>query len=291
MSKYSVWDLKGVPATNMGKWRSIEFELVFNTTATMNEFVAFVVEKDYSDFITIKGDGSIHPNRKGGTAREVCVSFNREDETIVRDVCKFLKGKAYVNKSCGTHVHFDMRGVKKSLVEVYGQRLGYCVPALKKLVPESRRANNFCGKAVNTIDGMDSRYCFVNMKSYIRHKTIEVRGHSGTLNATKILNWIKICERIMSRKPDETKKYITSPEVLIEHYKFNDELKEFINKRLKKLSEVPVHDVPHENPAPVQPVLLPVPIAPPAPPQVNPWWGINVQHAEQAGWETWEDDD
>jgi Putative amidoligase enzyme len=245
MGKYSVWDKKGVPESNLGKWRSIEFEVIFNSITTLNDFVAFVNAKDYSDFITIKTDGSLIPNRKkGGIPKEVCVSFTRNDDKIVRDICGAFKDKAYVNKTCGTHVHFDMRGVKKEMVAEYGNRLGRCVPILKKLVPESRRDNNYCYGTVNSMNGDYDRYTFVNMMAYKAHKTIEVRGHSGTLNANKILNWIKVCEKIMMRKPSEKTKTISSLEELVGHYKFNEEVAQFINKRFDKLNNVKEHEVP-----------------------------------------------
>lgn len=45
-----------------------------------------------------------------------------------------------------------------------------------------------------------SRYAFVNCHSYRKHKTLEIRGHSGTIDADKILNWIGICAAIMFKR-------------------------------------------------------------------------------------------
>ena len=37
-----------------------------------------------------------------------------------------------------------------------------------------------------------SRYFWVNLHSYFHRGSIEVRNHSGTVDADKIINWIKI---------------------------------------------------------------------------------------------------
>lgn len=251
-----VFDIdKGVPHDLLGRWRSIEFECVFNTRKDFDEFVQFVEDSGYDKFITIKEDGSIEQRLAVNVPREIVVSFcaGRKEQTenkyprtkIVWDVCKFLKDRAYVNGSCGTHVHFDMRGFKLEDVEKFGIRLACAVPALKKILPRSRRNNDNCHDIINSIEGAgddfdfgysDDRYCFVNMQAYRDHKTIEIRGHAGTLNARKILNWIKICERIMSQRKPKNKNYFHSPIELCEYYKFDTELSNYIKGRYTELN-------------------------------------------------------
>jgi hypothetical protein len=41
------------------------------------------------------------------------------------------------------------------------------------------------------------RYNWVNWYAYTRHKTVEIRHHSATLNATKSVNWIKAHTRFI----------------------------------------------------------------------------------------------
>jgi hypothetical protein len=113
-----------VPRTSLGKWRSIEFECVLKNGAALRELEAFINEKGYRKRVTIKGDGSIEPNRSNvrydaygyqirnenyEIGREIVVSYRSGKEQIVHDICDFLKSRAYVNSTCGTHVHFDMR--------------------------------------------------------------------------------------------------------------------------------------------------------------------------------------
>ena len=245
-----IYSAKHVPDEALGKWRSIEFELIFNSPKELEEFIAFVEQNKYEQFITVKDDHSIEWDYAGNVAKEVVVTYcaGKKKETenkyprtkIVWDVCGFLKGRAYVNLTCGTHVHFDMRGKSKEQVVKFGERLAFCVPALKRLLPPSRRHNEKCHDVINSIDGdgdtfelgyANDRYCFINMQAYNTHKTIEVRGHGGTLNARKILNWIKVCEKIMVTKKPHSKTHFYSPQQLIEHYKFDKELVDYINDR------------------------------------------------------------
>lgn len=244
--KKSIWDNHDVPSEFLGKWRSVEIECLFKTWEIKEEFVKFVESKEYSDLITLKDDGSIHGD---GESAEIVVSFRKGDERILVEVCQFLKDRAFVNKTCGTHVHFDMRHVTPRKVQLYGNRLVKAIPALKLILPKSRRNNEFCALDINKLATCncydydcekcaaiedDDRYAFVNLHAYGKHKTIEVRGHSGTINSKKILNWIRICEVIMSSKQVSNK--IETVSKLIESYKFNKKIQAYINERYQALN-------------------------------------------------------
>ncbi len=201
-----IYENKGVPDTFHGKWRSIEFEVIFKSEDDVEEFVKYCKKKRYTKFVTIKDDGSIEADDFDESPQEIVVSFRSGADSIVKNICAFLKDRAYVNKSCGAHVHFDMRSYKKDTVEKYGKRLANSVPALKQILPKSRRDNEFCSdQDMSKLEGYDTRYAFVNLQAYKKHRTIEVRGHAGTINAKKILNWIKICETIMLNGKPRTK--------------------------------------------------------------------------------------
>ena len=47
-----------------------------------------------------------------------------------------------------------------------------------------------------------ARYHKVNLKSLVEYGTVEYRQHQGTLNPTKILNWMKLMERMTTRSWD-----------------------------------------------------------------------------------------
>lgn len=228
----------GVPRKHLGKWRSIEFECILKNVTALNEFVEFLRVNKHSDAVTIKMDASIHAdNYYNECPREIVVSYRSGKEQIVHDICAFLKNRAYVNSSCGTHVHFDMRHVNPDMARLYGARLACAVPALKKILPRSRRNNEYCEGTINHIDSNPSydgdRYCFVNLQAYYKHKTIEVRAHSGTLNANKILNWIALCELVMF---SDTTKSVKTIKDLIKHYKPSKPLESFVVKRHREVN-------------------------------------------------------
>jgi hypothetical protein len=189
---------------NTGNWRTIEFECIFPSENDLNAFVSDVRRNGLTNVTTVKTDGSVNADNdasgyslRGHMPREIVFSYQKGNESSVRKMCMLLDAhKAYVNKSCGTHVHFDMRGVSEHDVTLYGDRLAKYVPILKRMLPASRRNNSYCQDTVNTLIRGD-RYAFVNLRAYTKHGTLEVRGHSGTLNATKILNWIAICDAVM----------------------------------------------------------------------------------------------
>lgn len=228
---------KGIPAVFAGKWRSIEFECIFRNQQKIDKFVSTSRANGWSKHITIKGDGSLraNDNDREGICQEVVVSYVAGNEQFVIDVCAALKKAAYVNKSCGTHVHFDMRDVEMKTVKQLGTRLARCVPALKQLLPKSRRENQYCVNNINDFE-TGQRYSFVNLQAYNRHKTIEVRAHSGTLDAEKILNWIAICEKIMTTRIRTSKEEIATTEDLIQSFKFDEKLAKFITDRSHKFN-------------------------------------------------------
>lgn len=121
-------------------------------------------------------------------------------------VCQALKEfGARINKTCGLHIHFDASGFDlktwKNLLINYA-KLENTIDAF---MPESRRGNTnyYCRSLkedinkVKTASSLEqiatrigTRYKKINTQSYARHKTIEFRQHSGTIEFTKIKNWI-----------------------------------------------------------------------------------------------------
>lgn len=120
-------------------------------------------------------------------------------------VCEVLDNLgAKINKSCGLHIHFEAKNFTldtwKKLIINY-QRLE---SEIDSFMPPSRRDNHYCQdlRFVNRriIENADSvyelktyfqtRYRKLNLASYTRHKTVEFRHHSGTVEFEKIKNWI-----------------------------------------------------------------------------------------------------
>jgi len=106
----------------------------------------------------------------------------------------------YVNKTCGLHVHLDARHLTGMKVSLIGQSIGHALPVIKWLVPESRHTNNYCKLEVSGMRENSDRYCAVNLTAFRKYKTIEIRLHSGSINAAKITSWIKLLKLIGQAK-------------------------------------------------------------------------------------------
>ncbi|WP_195291906.1 amidoligase family protein [Bacteroides uniformis] len=134
----------------------------------------------------------------------------KELETVcwVLDICD-----AKVNDSCGFHVHMDAAGFSldtwKNLALTY-KHLEHLIDAF---MPRARRNNTYCKslsgvsderiKSVRTIDDLqevfnNDRYHKVNFEAYSRHRTVEFRQHSGTTNFTKMENWIRFLNGLIT---------------------------------------------------------------------------------------------
>ena len=169
----------------------------------------------------------------------------------LKTVCRVLKEcNAKINKSCGTHIHFDAANFNlqtwKNLFKNY-KRLENVID---NFMPNSRRANNntYCKSLdsfrnfdqqidsstsiQNIADFFGSRYYKLNPQSYSRHKTIEFRQHSGTIEFAKISNWIYFLNNLVNK----------SVEGLIENTTLeglrdfnNNDLVEFFTRRTNNL--------------------------------------------------------
>ena len=133
---------------------------------------------------------------------------------------------AKVDRRCGLHVHFDARSMSlKAIKNLFKLWLKF-EDVLDTFQPASRRgnANQYCqtnlsyepigagdhrgqcsrmfGKidACRSIEEMKAlypcRYRKLNIHSYFRHQTLEVRHHAGTTCPEKITNWVRLMARL-----------------------------------------------------------------------------------------------
>lgn len=120
---------------------------------------------------------------------------------------------AKVNKACGLHVHVDARDLTVKQVGNVCKMFGKYENCFDQLVPASRRNNRFCDSILGgrTIEQLFaacdssktvaelrsnvnsfSRYRKLNLESLERHGTVEFRQHSGTVEAAKMVEWVKL---------------------------------------------------------------------------------------------------
>lgn len=139
------------------------------------------------------------------------------------------------NKSCGIHVHVDLgrvngsgnarTSINRKQMKMLMKMIAKFEGAMNTLIPASRRGRaRWCQDAfeagtplsaiwdtlkierlTNTQDLIDSfssrasgnKYMKWSFAPYWRHKTVECRAHSGSLDVAKIENWVRLIQAIV----------------------------------------------------------------------------------------------
>jgi hypothetical protein len=155
-------------------------------------------------------DGSLE-----GTSCEVVSPVLSGEEGLeqIRKVCRAISSAGgRVDRQCGLHVHIGTDGLTANDVAMILSRYARFEATIDSWMPQSRRSdvNTYCRSITNTVrarvnghtfnsvrdvasvmGGEHNRYVKVNMAAYYRHRTIEFRQHSGTINGSKIENWVR----------------------------------------------------------------------------------------------------
>jgi hypothetical protein len=154
----------------------------------------------------------IHPNGAGE-----CVSPILRGVEGLAQVAKVLnalrRAGATVNSTCGIHVHFGARDLTAAECAAIFFAYGANEVHFDSVVQRSRRnsANQFCrsgfagnepnsffesaasnvrGNRISSEFWRNGRYNKVNLRALTDHGTIEFRQHGGSLDASKVCNWI-----------------------------------------------------------------------------------------------------
>jgi len=171
-----------------------------------------------------------------------------------------------VNRSCGLHLHFNSLDLSARQVAHIAIVYTKIEDSIFSMMPPSRRGSNWCrplGLGLVDLQSVkyeqdlvdlyyrrdspstekynDNRYYGLNIHSRYYHGSLEFRHHSGTLNGTKIRNWIRICNAIIEkgvRLADNLDGLITYINTMSNEdrlsYLFSTDLIEYINKRIAK---------------------------------------------------------
>ena len=135
---------------------------------------------------------------------------------------------AKVNRSCGMHIHWGVRDWDMSQWKNFAKRYVKFERGIDQLMPISRRLNNarYCQSVcriesvmaehfrkidqARDLHGLSMNFNYnqrnskVNMTVFHRSGTVEIRHHSGTVNATKILNWIAVTYAMVTDATNKT---------------------------------------------------------------------------------------
>jgi hypothetical protein len=152
-----------------------------------------------------------------------------------------IRVNAQVRRSCGLHVHHDMRGQNFRTWQMATKLFLKFESAMDKLVPPSRRAgvNQYCKSntesmggdikdafkkidACNNLNQLRSlqhtqphlrRYHKLNLEAVTTHNTIEFRGHGGTVEFKKMEAWILLTSSIV----EDAKERGNNPAYFVRH--------------------------------------------------------------------------
>lgn len=201
-----------------------------------------------SKYLKLGEDGSIRTEEGYNNAIEFrFLMKDSEKEKVLNLFQKAVGPYIKVNDSCGLHVHLDMRS--RPYARSF-ERLVDVTPILMSMVPKSRRENSYClvnkNKKEHALTGRASvgRYRVINPQSYGKYKTLEVRVHSATKNASKIINWINLLTLIVDKEftfNTESKKGLKEPKRRITNlisfftrYEVPANLRNYITMRIAK---------------------------------------------------------
>lgn len=202
------------PTTN-DNYVGIEIEMLSpKTIEQMNkEFVAQRLHR----YVNIGTDGSIRndsPDPMNAMELRICLPESMLEEKIKAIAEVLRKNRCYANRSCGLHVHLDMRNRDPELC----YRNFFKVQNIMLLVqPETRRNNRYCmpnEKASLKLKEFSAgqpgdrgnydlkRRVVINTDSYHKNemRTIEIRVHEGATKFKDIYNWAQFLVATASLK-------------------------------------------------------------------------------------------
>lgn len=208
----------------------------------------------FAKYVNVGTDGSVnHGNGEEGSEFRICLKREEIKEMLPQIMQAIKELGAKVNTSCGLHVHLDQRHQKDSAeVAKTFQKLVRSLGLLYTVVPKSRRKNTYCkrNREANLEKAIHGeRYKAVNCTAYHRHKTLEVRLFGGTLEATKIINWIETLYAIA-----EGETILRCPKTFdtaLKYWKLSDGNLKWLKERQAQFSELnatmPVSESETEN--------------------------------------------
>lgn len=176
----------------LGKWLGVEIEHTRPDTDKQHE-------NNIPGWLSYHDDGSVHAEDDGYISREVTILLKQDQQDRIDKICKTLNAiDARVNRSCGLHIHIDVRDKTPAQRNTIYRHYVAALPWLVLMLAPSRLTNTYCRD--NRTDHSRGRYKMINRASISEHRTIEIRAHQGTTDAAKIRAWIKLFLELKSQR-------------------------------------------------------------------------------------------
>ena len=181
----------------------IEIEMLSKLSTT--QLGAVATSLGLKPYLSIGQDGSIKLDNSSQTAIELrlCIPQSKLELILAKVQVLLSKAQAVVNKSCGLHIHLDMRNHGKRIEEIY-DNLKKGLPLIKKSIDPSRLKSQWCkfttSPTAQSAIYAGTRYRAINMRSLSKYKTIEIRAFQGTVNTDEILQYVMLLNKIVATK-------------------------------------------------------------------------------------------
>lgn len=213
----------------------VGIELEFFCKWEKNKLAQALFDAGLAKFVHLGSDGSINDYGDNHPYELRILAKDNEYKEVIKKVTEILSmASARINKSCGMHVHIDMRNRNK---EVVFANLVSAQPQLYAMNPLSREQGTYCKKTEGkTFNANMDRYHGINARAYNEHKTIEVRIHSATVEYAKIVNWVDILLAIAS-KPADMGNAVRTTDKFVERYNLSNEIKLYMESRIDKFTK------------------------------------------------------
>ena len=143
-----------------------------------------------------------------------------------------VRMKATMNKRCGFHTHIGGFDTENGDLMAVTKFMCRYEKAFQALVEPERRVNNYCTALgasvrkniqnspvgyVGVYSAWDSRRCWLNALSLVKHGTLELRLPEGTLDVNRIRGWINLylacCEGVIAKHLKNPTRSVRSPEL------------------------------------------------------------------------------
>ena len=175
--------------------------------------------RDYSKW-SYTSDGSLRDNKGDDIELVSPIIQTKTQEDQLKEILRCIREDGgSVNKSCGLHVHMDISDLSFRDIRTIVYKYNQFEEEIDKFMPKSRRKGNhsYCLPTNQVYDKIHKRlrdcgafdegdfekYRKINLGKMDTTQTMEFRHHSGTLNFTKIINWVRFLDQFITNALEE----------------------------------------------------------------------------------------
>lgn len=235
------------PIDAKANYVGIEIEMIY--TGKYDSLKRLLIEKKLHKYVCLKADASLRAchNTNYKTSELTLICKTTEVEAVLKRLDSVLMHPeidGFANRSCGLHVHLDVRNRNADLVY---KNLVRVQDILRGSQPVGRVNNIHCRP--NTSDkldkqpeegGRDNRYWVVNGAAYAKHKSIEIRIHEGTVDCEAIYSWVTFLDSIAKHKEEIPKNQLKYAEDLVAKYDIDIPVHaiDYLDRRIEKFNSL-----------------------------------------------------